>query len=782
MATFMDTTFTIEQFRTMRSSIHALAFFASMTLNTEAIAQVFIADADYREALNEAVPGLVDASGMMNTAHPDLATIDSLSLTVWTSAPSLYLNGLDYFLTVRHLAINVMSSTNTGLLSTIPDLPPTVEVLMITGHGSVDIDGLPLVLDELVIQASPGLVALSVALVSTPTSITALRVYQNSMLDWSGTVQVGQLIVQDFNSWPLQDLVLPAMTAGTVDLWNIMVDDLDLSAITTEVLSTLVSSVEGLVSWPAGASSMYLDLGWNTLPSWPSTLDTLWLSYGGGCIPLLPDGLRSLEFRMYFECLPNWPTNLDSVGIFTGTEFQYENTATYCSVLNSECPGAYPALAGVVRMDLNNNGTADAGEPMIPSSAVTIAPGGQSTGCAPDGSWQIGVAPGEHTITAASGYPYVASISPASHAGSVPAMGDVDLNNDFAVAVLPDIQDLRVHVYADPARPGFDNLVYLRCENYGTTVVDAEFTFSFDADQAWLSSTVAPTSISGNTATWSFPSMPIGAVQNIVVELNTAATVALGTDITHMLTADPIGTDETPLDNVYTFNDSVVGSYDPNDKLLSPAVLTPDEVALGETPIEYTIRFQNTGTFLAERVVILDTLSTDLQWESMRFIASSHENTWYIVDGVLHVIHNDIMLPDSNANEAASHGFFKFSMLPTTDLDNGSLIENIAHIVFDFNEPIVTEPAVFMVDISARVAATTNGNGLRVHPNPAQDRIQLTNGTVLPYRIMNALGQPMLQGLVAPGAWLDVQVLPAGAYILETSEAGVRTSLRFVKQ
>ena len=151
---------------------------------------------------------------------------------------------------------------------------------------------------------------------------------------------------------------------------------------------------------------MFLDMGWSTLQSWPSSLETLWLSYGGGCIPPLPDGLRSLEFRFGYECLPNWPTYLDSVGIYGGIEFQYENTANYCSVLNSECPGAYPALAGLVRMDLNNNGTADADEPMVPSSTVTIAPGGQSTGCAPDGSWQIGVPPGEHTITAASGYPY----------------------------------------------------------------------------------------------------------------------------------------------------------------------------------------------------------------------------------------------------------------------------------------------------------------------------------------------------------------------------------------
>jgi len=520
--------------------------------------------------------------------------------------------------------------------------------------------------------------------------------------------------------------------------------------------------------------------GW--IGPFPETLRELYIDFTYfHCIPILPDGLEHLTCYFPGEfCLPNWPSSLN-FALITSVVYDSSN-APLCSVLNSACPGTYPGIAGRVFRDLNENGSFDLNEPGLPQAAVTLQPNGNMVNCASDGTWEIGVAPGSYTITANSTYPYIQSITPQEHAADVPNMGDTDTDNDFAVTLIPDIQDLRVHLHADPARPGFDNQVYLRCENYGTTVVDAEFNFSFDTDQTWLSSTVAPTSISGNTATWSFPSMPIGAVQNIVVELNTATTVALGTDITHMLTADPTGTDETPLDNSYTFNDSVVGSYDPNDKLLTPAVLTPDEVALGETPIEYTIRFQNTGTYHAERVVILDTLSMDLQWESMRFIASSHAHHWYITNGVLHVIHNDIMLPDSNANEAASHGFFKFSMLPKTDLDNGSLIENIAHIVFDFNEPIVTEPAVFMVDIGAGIAATTNGNGLRVHPNPAQDRIQLTSEMALPYRIMNALGQPMLQGLVAQGAWLDVQVLPAGAYILETTEAGVRTSLRFVKQ
>jgi len=278
--------------------------------------------------------------------------------------------------------------------------------------------------------------------------------------------------------------------------------------------------------------------------------------------------------------------------------------------------------------------------------------------------------------------------------------------------------------------------------------------------------------------------MPVGATEEILVTLYTDPSVPLQTAIEHTLTAMPVADDEVPADNTSIFNTEVVGSYDPNDKLLDPNVLSPAQVAQGETPIEYTIRFQNTGTYLAERVVILDTLSEDLQWESMRFIASSHANHWYITDGVLHVIHNDIMLPDSNANEAASHGFFTFSLLPKSDLQDGASITNIAHIVFDFNAPIVTPPAVFTVDVEAAVSEKQNTNDLILSPNPASDRIQVR--MVMPgaatYRINDLLGQYLSIGPLQADGRLDIGTLVPGVYFLEVSVGGVRNVERFVKQ
>ncbi|HRF82093.1 MAG TPA: T9SS type A sorting domain-containing protein [Flavobacteriales bacterium] len=740
---------------------------------------------ELRDAVNAIVPGLVDVEGNFDPSDPGIAQITRLSLAMYDD-PIEDLQGIEYFDSLDSLAISFYGLNTAADTCRIPFVPTSLKQLFVyTSSGQFEVGQLPDSMDQVMVHTAWGpLGDPHVHIAGIGAGLRRLDLNCPTNITWGEPADVGELNllmsicgIPGFTMSPISCANFHLLGNG---LWSIL-GALDVSSVECERMDISNLILAGSFVWPDHVPSLNIYES-SLLPDWPAEVDSirLYLAPNNSCIPLLPNGLRYINMDFYPACIPNWPDDMENF-ILNGVQMQ-QGDLTYCSVLNSSCPGIYPSLSGSVSFDLNGNGTVDPGEPPMPQTMIHIQPNANTTGCDASGNFEVGVFPGTYTLSAATDYPYAVNVSPAAHSAAVLQLGDIDNDNHFAVAVQPDIQDLRVTLYADPARPGFDNQVHLYCENYGTIPVNAEVTLTFDADQTWLNSSVLPVSTTGNTASWNFTAMPVGTVQHIIVGLNTAASIPLGTDITHTLIADPVATDETPLNNSTFFNDSVVGSYDPNDKLLSPAVLTPDEVTLGETPIAYTIRFQNTGTYLAERVVILDTLSTDLQWESMRFIASSHDHTWYIVNGVLHVIHNDIMLPDSNTNEAASHGFFKFSMLPKTDLGNGAVIENIAHIVFDFNEPIVTEPAVFMVDIGAGIAATTNGNALRVHPNPAQDRIQVTNDMVLPYRIMNALGQPMQQGLLVPGAWLDVHALPAGAYILETTEAGARTSLRFVKQ
>jgi uncharacterized repeat protein (TIGR01451 family) len=741
-------------------------------------AQVFIPDQLERDWLNAEIPGLVDANGIMDTLHPMIAQFDSASFHFNEGSTDLI-----HFVGVSYLdsLVSMWLSAHNANSMIMEPMPDALRSLSITGDiVSIQLLGLPRKMDDIWASGFDG----SLSIAQLPDSLGTLSCSGISNVTLNGGDYIERFYM--YMSLGPSTLSLPELRLHQISIDDGDFTHLDLSATTVDTVLLAVVTSDLPIAWPDSVVHISINdyssgifIGY-----FPPTLRSL-VAYGlpQQCIPPLPNGLAWITLTMDGPpfCIPNWP---DSLTQWLDWPFGSPASATYCSVLNSSCPGSNPGITGTVFIDLDEDGELDAGESGLPHTSVVLQPNDISVGCQPDGSWEVGVMPGNYTTIAGTSYPYLQSITPTQHAADVPDVGDIDVGNDFAITLVPDIQDIRVHIHALPARPGFDNQVHLRCENYGTMPVDAELTLAFDADQTWLGSSVAPASSSSNTATWNFPAMPIGAVQHIVVDLTTATTVALGTDIAHTLTANPIGTDETPQNNVDTFTDSVVGSYDPNDKLLSPAVLTPTGVQMGETPIEYTIRFQNTGTYLAERVVILDTLSQDLQWESMRFIASSHDQHWYIVDGVLHVIHNDIMLPDSNASEPESHGFFQFSMLPKTDLGNGSTIENIAHIVFDFNAPIITPPAVFMVDIGAGVTDASKSGDVNVIPNPAQERVQVHAGNtgMLHYRIIDVLGAQVQAGVTFPGDWLVVENLPPGAYLMVLDQDDSRTIRRIIKE
>jgi photosystem II stability/assembly factor-like uncharacterized protein len=154
---------------------------------------------------------------------------------------------------------------------------------------------------------------------------------------------------------------------------------------------------------------------------------------------------------------------------------------------------------------------------------------------------------------------------------------------------------------------------------------------------------------------------------------------------------------QAPLDNADATRKTdcalIVDSFDPNDKLVAPtgtgdAHYTPSGVAL-----DYTIRFQNTGTAEAYTVVLVDTLPASLDVSTLRPAGSSHPSRLNVSGKgrpVLTWTFNNINLPDNTTNEPASHGYVKFTVMPFGDLPQGTAIANYADIFFDYNEPVRT--------------------------------------------------------------------------------------------
>ncbi len=143
---------------------------------------------------------------------------------------------------------------------------------------------------------------------------------------------------------------------------------------------------------------------------------------------------------------------------------------------------------------------------------------------------------------------------------------------------------------------------------------------------------------------------------------------------------------------------SIVDSYDPNDKLASPKGWGTENCIQRGEKLRYKIRFQNTGTDTAYRVVISDTLDQSLDLDELKVLEGSHPFSWKLEGkaglAVLKFTFEQINLPDSATDRLASQGFVHFEIQPKRDQPLGSQIRNSAAIYFDFNSPIITNQSI----------------------------------------------------------------------------------------
>ncbi len=213
-----------------------------------------------------------------------------------------------------------------------------------------------------------------------------------------------------------------------------------------------------------------------------------------------------------------------------------------------------------------------------------------------------------------------------------------------------------------------------------------------------------------------------------------------------------------------------IGAYDPNDKLGYPTGIGSEHLIRKADQLDYRIRFQNTGTDTAFTVVILDTLSEHLDLSSVRPGASSHDYSFSILEGrVLEFRFDNILLPDSTTNLAASQGFVKFTVQQAPGNPVGTVIENRAGIYFDLNAPNITNTTVHRIgEIFVEVEeAATPGTGVKAFPNPAADwvRFELSQGGGGEVQVFDAAGRPVIQqAFRQPAFTLRTAGLQAGWY------------------
>lgn len=370
---------------------------------------------------------------------------------------------------------------------------------------------------------------------------------------------------------------------------------------------------------------------------------------------------------------------------------------SYCSFIPN---GTFYEILGDVKFDFNNNGC-DVDDVIYPNLKFNITNGTDlGTFIAnTSGDFYIPIQAGIHTITPVLENPTYFTISPSSFVVNFPSQVSPFTQN-FCVSINPHSDVEIVLVPTIPARPGFEAFYRIIYKNIGNQVENGEVTFAYEEDVLDFisSSTIYDSQTFYNNTTtlhWNYSNlMPfetrrIDVVLNVNSPMETPA-VNIGDVLGIFSEISTTNTDEDLSNNSSGLRQVVVGSYDPNDKTCVEGE-TVDVATVGKY-IHYVIRFENTGTYPAQNIVVKDMIDTSkFDISTLVPLHGSHEFFTRIKDNKVEFIFENINL---DFNDATNDGYvvFKIKTLPTLIL--GQTFSNDANIYFDYNFPIITNEYV----------------------------------------------------------------------------------------
>lgn len=443
-------------------------------------------------------------------------------------------------------------------------------------------------------------------------------------------------------------------------------------------------------------------------------------------------------------------------------------------------------LSGTVYADLDGDCSQDTGDPGLPYKVLGVEPGGHLVMTNIDGQYATEYFYGAYALDTDLGT-YTSDCIP------LPVPFTLDSNTPSAQIDLPldptEEADLSVHLYMSTHVPGFQAIYGITVSDPGpypfTDVVVDLYT---DPLLTYGSASADPILNEPGHLRFSIAIVPGFNSDHITVQMNVPQDGNLiGTVVNGSATAVASETEADMTNNTYSMERTITGSYDPNDKLaLTSSRSSATSYYLDQDSwVDYTIRFQNTGTGPAYNVYLLDTVSPLLDLTSFQILGATHSFQASLDDPrVLRFNFPNILLPDSGFDMAGSQGHLSFRLKPVAGLVPGDELVNAADIFFDFNEPVRTNDAVLLVEQSALVQERPEA-ALPIHPNPVTDLMRVD----LPADaerlvVLGADGRMLLSQRAVPGpTQLDVARLAPGVYTLQVHGRNGSTARgRFVKR
>ncbi|NOT36249.1 MAG: T9SS type A sorting domain-containing protein [Saprospiraceae bacterium] len=441
--------------------------------------------------------------------------------------------------------------------------------------------------------------------------------------------------------------------------------------------------------------------------------------------------------------------------------FNYPNLEinSYCSFSPG---GKYYTIKGLIQYDADGNGcsTTDKKIQYVKFSVFSGSNKVEEVISDNTGNYKIDLQEGSYSLTPVLENSSAFIINPIKRQFSFPGSPDTVIQ-DFCVKNNGIVNQTKIKIIPlfPPARPGFNAKYKVIVENAGNQTESGSMTFKYDDFVFdYIDGNPVPSGFENGKLLYNYSDLlPFTKREYIInLKLNSPS------DVPPVNVGDIVYISSSIKENSFTLANTVVGSYDPNDKTcLQGKYFHPADAGKN---IDYIIRFENKGNFAAENVVIRDILDDKFfDINSLRIIESSHKMYTRIINKKVEFVFENIQLPfEDNLND----GFVAFTLNTKPTLAVGNIIRNQANIFFDYNLPIQTNEAQTTVAISSstnQVLFETN-----IYPNPVDDILILERQNSWKYaKIYDTNGKTFKHFTNNINNRLDVKDLSTGVYFLQ---------------
>jgi hypothetical protein len=496
----------------------------------------------------------------------------------------------------------------------------------------------------------------------------------------------------------------------------------------------------------------------------------------------LKNGGQFDEDEIYFVNNPNL-TFVCANEVDTATAINGIMTGNGAVVINSYCSftpgGNYNTITGTATVDADNNGC-NISDYHIPFLGLEVSVNGVATNSSVFTN-ELGVYslftdfPGTYQLVPNFENPAYFNVSPIT-ANSI-VIDNSTIIQDICITPNGSHPDLEIVIAPiTPARPGFDAVYKIVYKNKGNLMLSQLYGINFFYNQNVMDFVAASTPISSSnigSLSWDYISLMPFESRSIYVTMNINAPtdanpVNIGDVLQLTASALTVG-DETTSDNLFQFNQTVVGSYDPNDKqCIEGEFVSP--VKIGEY-LHYVINFENTGTAAAENVVVKDVIdAAKFDVKTLQILDSSHPVKAKVTGNIAEFVFEGIGLGHGG------HGNILLKIRTKDNLTDGSEVTNKADIFFDYNFPIETNIARTIFQ-SLGLNENHWDHSISVYPNPTHDMLQIKSVNEIKsidlYDIQGRLLMTRISGLMSET--VDLTSKSDGIYLIRiVTEQGIR--------